>query len=72
LNVRITAEALEHLKQNCIMCFIATALSTEIHKDIWQMSLTRPMSGTTSFSQTSQLEGMRAFETKLGCRSLAR
>jgi hypothetical protein len=51
----------------CIMCFIATALSTEIHIDIWQTSLTRPMSGTTYFSQTSQLEGMRAFESRLGC-----
>jgi hypothetical protein len=50
---------------SCVMCFDATALSAEIDKGIWQTSLTRPMSATTSYSQTSQLEGMRAFETRL-------
>jgi hypothetical protein len=45
---------------SCIMCIDATALSAEIDKDIWQTCLT---SGTTSCSQTSQLEGMRLLET---------
>jgi hypothetical protein len=54
-----------------LMCFDATAaLSAEIDKDIWQASLTRPMYGMTTCSQTNQLEEMRAFETKLDCSIL--